>query len=87
MLSAVAAERERLDLAAELWRVVKTLLQAAVGGDVQAAKLVLDRLTDPDPVEVSVNSGLSEVERAQRVEQLLRIASERRKARDDGEAR
>lgn len=49
----VAGERakaEGIDLETALWDVVKALLEAGRKGDVAAAKLVMDRLCEADPV-------------------------------------
>lgn len=44
------SEREGFDIRAAFWRVLKRMIVLAEGGDVQAAKLVLDRLGMPDDV-------------------------------------
>lgn len=42
------AAKEGLDLPRALWGVCKRMLALAIGGDVQAARLMLERLTDTD---------------------------------------
>ena len=62
----VAQLRSALFLAVsanDLRAVVKKLLQLAKGGDVQAAKVVLDRLLGP-PVEVDILERLERLESA-----------------------
>jgi hypothetical protein len=87
-LYTVAAERaaaEGVDLAQELWGVVKQLLAAAKGGDVQAARLVLDRLSDADPIDVNLRTDtLTDVERAARLEAILRVGAGRRAIQNGG---
>ena len=53
-LRAVAEQKaaeEGVDLETGLWLVVRRLMTAAQGGDVQAARLLLDRLCDATEVE------------------------------------
>lgn len=89
-LFALASERAAasgVDLAAELWTVVQRLLAQAKAGDTQAAKLLLDRLTDPDPVKVEVAAQvqpLTDEERTQRIQELLERAAHRKAAKEQG---
>jgi hypothetical protein len=72
------AAAEGIDLREALWKVIKGLLSAAEKGDTQAAKLLLDRLTDCDPLALRVvtdNGGMSDVDLRARVHQIL-IAAE-----------
>lgn len=59
------AREEGLDLRQELWRVVLVLLRAAQEGDVQAGKLLLDRICGPiekgTELSVSVSQHLGPV--------------------------
>jgi hypothetical protein len=48
------AELEGYDLHEAIWRVVKVLLLQAEHGDLQSAKLILERLTRPVPTELKV---------------------------------
>lgn len=48
------AELEGYDLHEAIWRVVKGLLLQAEQGDLQSAKLILERLTRPVPTELKV---------------------------------
>jgi len=48
------AELEGYDLHEAIWRVVKGLLLQAEQGDLQSAKLILERLTRPAPTELKV---------------------------------
>lgn len=96
-LYAVAEERARadgVDLADKLWLLVQKLFEQAMAGDTAAAKLLLDRLTDADPVKIdaTVRDGsprpidMSEAERGARIAHLLRVAEERRAAAEAAEA-
>ena len=51
-LAQKAAEEDGVDLSKALWKATLRMLEAAADGDVAAAKLVFDRLTDPDPIVV-----------------------------------
>lgn len=58
-LRRIAEERaaeEGVDLGTALWSVVKALLRRAIGeGDVQAAKLLMDRLCEPEEIRVKAD--------------------------------
>lgn len=74
------AERDGYDLREALWKVTQKLINQALDGDVQAARLVVERLTDTDPVELHVTAAtLGDTERAARLEAILRGAAARRK--------
>ena len=45
-IAAEKAEAEGVDLQQAIWEVVKSLFKSASAGDVAAARLLLDRLTD-----------------------------------------
>ncbi|MCA8975826.1 MAG: hypothetical protein KDC98_13980 [Planctomycetes bacterium] len=67
-----------MDLESAIWEVFQALLRRAKKGDVQAAKLLLDRLCEDDPVAVEVTyRPLSTEERAARIEAILSIARQR----------
>jgi len=70
------SEDEGLDLRAALWRVLKSLLREAERGDTQAARLVLDKLGDNDPLRVQVghDDAISDVDLVARVRAILAAA-------------
>ena len=73
------AEARGLDIEDAVWQVFEALLRRARKGDVQAAKLLLDRLCDSDPVMIDmVHQPLSTAERARRVQALLSAAAARK---------
>lgn len=74
------AARDGVDLRASLWRVVQALLRRALEGDVQASKLILDRLTDPDPIVVEHQGAITDAEAARQIQALLATAEARKAA-------
>ncbi|MCA8949128.1 MAG: hypothetical protein KDE27_06485 [Planctomycetes bacterium] len=86
------AREEGVDLAAKLWQLVQKLFELALAGDTGAARLLLDRLTDPDPIRVettrdaSFYCSMTEAERGARIAHLLAIADARRRAAEAAEA-
>lgn len=82
--AAARASAEGVDLMAELWQVLKAVIAQAKTGDTAAAKLLFDRLSDSDPLSVHVTgSGMSDTERAARLEAILIAAETRRRGTDD----
>lgn len=80
-LFAVALEgaaREGVDLRASLWAVLQAIVQRALTGDVSAAKLVLDRLTDPDPIVVEHTGTVTDADAARQIQALLATAAARK---------
>ena len=62
-----------------LWEVLLAMVDRAKRGDASAAKLVLDRLSDTDPMSIHVTAdSLSDTERAARLEAILAGAAARR---------
>lgn len=84
-LRSLAAQQEAngFDLAGGLWKVLTTLLEQAQKGDVASAKLLLDRLAEPDRHEVDITTtALTDAERAARLQAILTTAA-RRTATDE----
>lgn len=85
-LFAVALEgaaREGVDLRASLWAVLQAIVQRALTGDVSAAKLVLDRLTDPDPIVVEHTGTVTDADAARQIQALLATAAARKEQGGD----
>ena len=81
------AERRGVDVEDAVWDVFSALLERAKNGDVQAAKLILDRLCDSDPVVVDVtHQPMSMSERAARIEAILAAAGRRRQLAQDADS-
>ena len=76
----LVAEARGEDVPKGLVRVFAALLERAEMGDVQAAKLLLDRLCDSDPTEVEVR-GISDMDAAKQIAALLAVAAARAKAK------
>lgn len=86
MVALRKAKEHGIDLEAELWEALLALLVAAKDGDVSALKLLFDRLTNPDPVEVNVNdNSLTKEQRLARIRQILGAAAAK-KVQQDGSA-
>lgn len=77
------AVRAGIDLHAALGRVALKMVALAEAGDVQAARLVVDRLTlapdDLDLLGVVASDTLTDDERGRRVASLLAVAALRRR--------
>lgn len=67
-------------------KVWHAMLNAALDGDVAAARLILDRMCGKEADVVELTSGLSDDERAARVQELLDAARERRAEIEQGVA-
>jgi hypothetical protein len=74
------AARDGVDLRTSLWRVVQALLRRALEGDVQASKLILDRLTDSDPIVVEHQGTITDADAARQIQALLATAEARKAA-------
>lgn len=77
---AAKAEAEGISVEDAIWQVFQSLLAQAHRGDVQAAKLLLDRLCGKDTVEVKVEPQappMTDIERAARVNAILASAVRR----------
>jgi hypothetical protein len=74
------AAKEGLCLEESVWKVLKAMIDRGTNGDVHAAKLVLDRLCQSDPVAVRWDDTDPE-EVAQKVQRLMDAASKRKKAK------
>lgn len=72
------AELHGIDLAARLVQVVNAMFDRAIAGDVAAAKLILDRLTDVEPIKIDVQN-MSHEERVARLRAILNEAAARSK--------
>lgn len=73
-----------LDLEESMWQVYLSLLASALGGDMQAAKLLLDRLCsgDTEPLDMD-RRALSDTERVARIARILAIAEARAKLNEE----
>jgi hypothetical protein len=73
LLAERRAEASGLSLEEELWQVVLALFAAAKKGDIQAAKILLDKLTLPDvlALQVSAHAELTDTERVSRLRALI----------------
>lgn len=74
------AARDGVDLRAYLWAVLQSMLQRALNGDVSAAKLLVDRLTDPDPIVVEHTGTVTDADAARQIKALLAVAEARKAA-------
>lgn len=71
-LASARAAKQGYDLEEALWGVIQRMITEAQSGDAQAAKLVFDRLSSIDPVEINVNTqGMTLTERQQRIRKIL----------------
>ena len=74
------SEKSGMPLADRLWAVLEQLFAQAMMGDVNAAKLILDKLAQKDPegkLALAVAVDLPPQQRVERVRQLLDSARER----------
>lgn len=79
------SRKEDVSIEDALWLVFRSLLKEVGKGNVQAAKLLLDKLCDADAVEVNVNhTALSPEERQKRISELLDTAARRRAGENHG---
>lgn len=72
------AARDGVDLRASLWAVLQAMVQRALAGDVSAAKLIVDKLTDPDPIVVEHQSTVTDADAARQIQALLAVAAARK---------
>ena len=66
-----------------MWAVLQAIVQRALTGDVSAAKLVLDRLTDPDPIVVEHTGTVTDADAARQIQALLATAAARKEQGGD----
>lgn len=71
------AERRGVDLVVVLWRVFQSIVRRALRGDMQAAKLLLDKLCLVDPSIAVTVSEMTDSERAVRLTKILVAAKSR----------
>lgn len=74
------AARDGVDLKASLWAVLQAVAQRALAGDVSAAKLLIDKLTDPDPIVVEHQGTVTDADAARQIQALLAVAEARKAA-------
>lgn len=74
------AARDGIDLRAKLYEVLQAMVQRALAGDVSAAKLLVDRLTDPDPIVVEHQGTVTDADAARQIQALLAVAAARKAA-------
>ena len=77
------AEAEGISIEDAIWDIFQSLLAQARQGDVQAAKLLIERLCGKDTFELEIRHHaplMSDVERAARLNAILASAAERLEA-------
>jgi hypothetical protein len=72
------AARDGVDLRASLWAVLQAVAQRALAGDVGAAKLLIDKLTDP--IVVEHQGTVTDADAARQIQALLAVAAARKAA-------